>query len=79
MPNNQPQLGGEAAVRPTVGVIGLGAIGDGVATSLLRAGFPWWSATCDPRPRDTVRGAGHGGRLAGRARRAAPTSWWWPW
>jgi 3-hydroxyisobutyrate dehydrogenase len=53
VPNNQPSLGGEAAVRPTVGVIGLGAIGDGVATSLLREGFPL--VVCDVRDEATAR------------------------
>lgn len=53
MPNNQPSLGGEAGAQPTVGVIGLGAIGDGVATSLLREGFPL--VVCDVRPEATER------------------------
>jgi 3-hydroxyisobutyrate dehydrogenase len=36
-----------------VGVIGLGSIGDGVATSLLREGFPL--VVCDVRPEATER------------------------
>jgi 3-hydroxyisobutyrate dehydrogenase len=38
---------------PTVGVIGLGAIGDGVAASVLRQGFPL--VVCDVRPESTER------------------------
>jgi 3-hydroxyisobutyrate dehydrogenase len=38
---------------PTVGVIGLGAIGDGVATSVLGEGFPL--VVCDVRPEATAK------------------------
>ena len=40
-------------VRPAVGVIGLGDIGDGVARNLLRAGFPL--VVCDVRAEATER------------------------
>ena len=42
---------------PTVGVIGLGAIGDGVATSVQAAGFPL--VVADIRDEATARHAGH--------------------
>ena len=51
MPNDQPSGAARSAPLPTVGVIGLGAIGDGVATSLLRQGFPL--VVCDLRPEAT--------------------------
>jgi 3-hydroxyisobutyrate dehydrogenase-like beta-hydroxyacid dehydrogenase len=51
--NNQPSLGGQTVAKPTVGVVGLGAIGDGVATSLLREGFPL--VVCDVREEATAR------------------------
>jgi 3-hydroxyisobutyrate dehydrogenase len=56
---------------PTVGVIGLGAIGDGVSTSALREGFPL--VVCDVRPEatdkyaDTATVASSPTDLAGRA------------
>jgi len=43
--------------RPTVGVIGLGAIGDGVATSVHAAGLPL--VVCDVRTEATDRHADH--------------------
>ncbi len=43
--------GSESPVRPPVGVIGLGDIGRGVASSLLRDGFPL--VVCDVRPEAT--------------------------
>ena len=51
MPNDQP-----AATVPTVGVIGLGDIGGGVATSVLRQGLPL--VVCDVRSEVTDRYAG---------------------
>ncbi len=51
MPNDQPTDPAPSALVPTVGVIGLGAIGDGVATSVLRAGFPL--VVCDVRAEAT--------------------------
>ena len=42
---------GEPPVRPPVGVIGLGDIGSGVASSLMREGFPL--VVCDVRPQAT--------------------------
>jgi 3-hydroxyisobutyrate dehydrogenase-like beta-hydroxyacid dehydrogenase len=45
--------------RPTVGVIGLGDIGNGVASSLLREGFPL--VVCDVRPE---AGDAYAGRAA---------------
>ncbi len=49
MPNQQPS--GEPGTQPSVGVIGLGDIGNGVATSLVREGFPL--VVCDVRPEAT--------------------------
>jgi 3-hydroxyisobutyrate dehydrogenase-like beta-hydroxyacid dehydrogenase len=40
VPKEEPNGAPDGETLPTVGVIGLGAIGDGVASSLLRAGFP---------------------------------------
>ncbi len=51
MPNDQPPRGEPSDTLPVVGVIGLGAIGDGVATSLLRGGLPL--VVCDVRPEAT--------------------------
>ncbi|HUD18478.1 MAG TPA: NAD(P)-dependent oxidoreductase [Acidimicrobiales bacterium] len=51
MPNNQPADG--AGTQPVVGVIGLGDIGDGVASSVLRAGLPL--VVCDLRTEATDR------------------------
>jgi 3-hydroxyisobutyrate dehydrogenase-like beta-hydroxyacid dehydrogenase len=48
-PSGLPGPGG----KPVVGVIGLGSIGDGVATSLLREEFPL--VVCDVRPEATER------------------------
>jgi len=45
------------ATGPTVGVIGLGAIGDGVAASVHAAGLPL--VVCDVRSEATDRHAGH--------------------
>lgn len=53
MPNDQPTGGARPASTPTVGVIGLGAIGDGVATSVLRQGLPL--VVCDVRPEATEK------------------------
>jgi 3-hydroxyisobutyrate dehydrogenase-like beta-hydroxyacid dehydrogenase len=53
VPNDQPSGGEPSATPPTVGVIGLGAIGDGVATSVLRAGLPL--VVCDVRAEATDR------------------------
>ena len=53
MANQNPSGGEPTASLPTVGVIGLGAIGDGVATSVLREGFPL--VVCDVRPEATAR------------------------
>ena len=53
MANQNPSGGEPAASLPKVGVIGLGAIGDGVATSLLREGFPL--VVCDVRSEATAR------------------------
>ncbi len=47
------RTGGDPGTRPTVGVIGLGAIGDGVASSLLRGGLPL--VVCDVRPEATEK------------------------
>lgn len=47
------RTGGDPGTRPTVGVIGLGAIGAGVASSLLREGFPL--VVCDVRAEATER------------------------
>jgi len=52
VPNDQPADGAGSAPAPSVGVIGLGAIGDGVATSVLRAGLPL--VVCDVRPEATA-------------------------
>ncbi|HEV3280282.1 MAG TPA: NAD(P)-dependent oxidoreductase [Acidimicrobiales bacterium] len=51
MPNQQSS-GGDPA-RPAVGVIGLGDVGNGVARSLLREGFPL--VVCDVRAEATER------------------------
>ncbi len=71
MPNDQPPGGEPSAPRPTVGVIGLGAIGDGVATSVLRRGFPL--VVCDLRTEATGKyedGADVASSPADLARRA---------
>ena len=47
--------GAEPVAKPVVGVIGLGDIGDGVASSLVREGFPL--VVCDVRPRSPTRTA----------------------
>ena len=52
MPNDQPADGARSAATPSVGVIGLGAIGDGVATSVLRGGLPL--VVCDIRSEATA-------------------------
>jgi 3-hydroxyisobutyrate dehydrogenase len=51
--SQNPSGGERTASLPTVGVIGLGAIGNGVATSVLREGFPL--VVCDVRPEATAR------------------------
>jgi 3-hydroxyisobutyrate dehydrogenase-like beta-hydroxyacid dehydrogenase len=55
VPNDQPADGSRPVptTAPTVGVIGLGAIGDGVATSLLREGLPL--VVCDVRSEATAK------------------------
>lgn len=53
MPQEQPNGAGRTAAGPVVGVIGLGAIGDGVATNVARAGLPL--VVCDVRPEATER------------------------
>jgi 3-hydroxyisobutyrate dehydrogenase-like beta-hydroxyacid dehydrogenase len=53
VPNQQPSGPPGPGGKPVVGVIGLGSIGDGVATSLLREGFPL--VVCDVRPEATER------------------------
>jgi 3-hydroxyisobutyrate dehydrogenase-like beta-hydroxyacid dehydrogenase len=49
VPNDDPSDGG--GPKPVVGVIGLGSIGDGVASSLVREGFP--VVVCDVRTEAT--------------------------
>ena len=51
VPNQQPSGGAGPRTVPTVGVIGLGSIGEGVASSLLRGGFPL--VVCDVRSEAT--------------------------
>ncbi len=51
MPNEDPTEPGGPGAKPVVGVIGLGAIGDGVASSLVREGFP--VVVCDVRAEAT--------------------------
>lgn len=51
MPNDEPTGAARSTATPTVGVVGLGAIGDGVATSVLRHGLPL--VVCDVRPEAT--------------------------
>jgi 3-hydroxyisobutyrate dehydrogenase-like beta-hydroxyacid dehydrogenase len=51
--SEQPSGGPGAKTMPVVGVIGLGAIGEGVAANVLRAGFPL--AVCDVRSEATDR------------------------
>lgn len=53
MSNGDPTGDAEEGGLPVVGVIGLGAIGDGVAASVLRAGLPL--VVCDVRPEATDR------------------------
>jgi len=55
----------QAPTGPTIGVIGLGAIGDGVATSVHAAGLPL--VVCDVRAEATDRHAGHGAVAASPA------------
>ncbi len=52
MPNHQPADGARSVTTPSVGVIGLGAIGNGVATSVLRQGLPL--VVSDIRPEATA-------------------------
>jgi 3-hydroxyisobutyrate dehydrogenase-like beta-hydroxyacid dehydrogenase len=51
MPNDQPTDGAQPTANPRVGVIGLGDIGGGVATSMLREGLPL--VVCDVRTEAT--------------------------
>jgi 3-hydroxyisobutyrate dehydrogenase-like beta-hydroxyacid dehydrogenase len=53
VPNEDPTDRDGAGAKPVVGVIGLGAIGDGVATSVLREGFEL--VVCDVRTEATDR------------------------
>ncbi len=53
MPNEDPTDRDAPGAKPVVGVIGLGAIGDGVATSVLREGFGL--IVCDVRTEATDR------------------------
>jgi 3-hydroxyisobutyrate dehydrogenase len=53
VPNDQASGAARSDAVPTVGVIGLGAIGDGVATSVLRQGLPL--VVCDVRPEATEK------------------------
>jgi 3-hydroxyisobutyrate dehydrogenase-like beta-hydroxyacid dehydrogenase len=53
VPKQQPTGASDGAAAPVVGVIGLGAIGEGVASSVLREGFPL--VVCDVRPEATDR------------------------
>ena len=63
---------------PTVGVIGLGSIGDGVASSLLRAGLP--VVVCDVRREATDRYRDRATVAGSPAELARPPTWsWWPW
>ncbi len=70
VPNDQTSGAARSDAVPTVGVIGLGAIGDGVATSVLRQGLPL--VVCDVRPeatekyRDTAEVASSPADLVGR-------------
>jgi len=52
VPNDRPTDGDPPPNLPTVGVIGLGAIGDGVAKSVLRGGLPL--VVCDVRAEATA-------------------------
>ncbi|HEX3981699.1 MAG TPA: NAD(P)-dependent oxidoreductase [Acidimicrobiales bacterium] len=71
MPNDQPSGRARSDAVPTVGVIGLGDIGNGVATSVLRQGLPL--VVCDVRPeatekyRDTAGVASSPADLVGRS------------
>ncbi len=51
--------GAASGALPTVGVVGLGLIGDGIATNALAAGFPL--VVCDVRPEATDRYSGRAG------------------
>ena len=53
MPNDDPTGGSGPGGQPVVGVIGLGSIGDGVASSLVREGFA--VVVCDVRSEATDR------------------------
>jgi 3-hydroxyisobutyrate dehydrogenase-like beta-hydroxyacid dehydrogenase len=53
VPNVQPSGEAGSGVTPVVGVIGLGSIGDGVASSVVRAGLPL--VVCDVRSEATDR------------------------
>lgn len=59
MPNDQPADEARRGGTPTVGVIGLGDIGSGVATSVLREGLPL--VVCDVRTEATDRYADRAG------------------
>jgi 3-hydroxyisobutyrate dehydrogenase-like beta-hydroxyacid dehydrogenase len=71
VPNDEPTGGSGPGRRPVVGVIGLGSIGDGVASSLVREGFA--VVVCDVRPeatdsyRDRAEVAGSAADLARRS------------
>jgi 3-hydroxyisobutyrate dehydrogenase len=53
VPDAESSAPADQQQSPVVGVIGLGAIGDGVATSVIRAGLPL--VVCDVRPEATER------------------------
>jgi 3-hydroxyisobutyrate dehydrogenase-like beta-hydroxyacid dehydrogenase len=53
VPNDQPADEARSTTNPTVGVIGLGDIGAGVATSVLRDGLPL--VVCDVRTEATAK------------------------
>jgi 3-hydroxyisobutyrate dehydrogenase-like beta-hydroxyacid dehydrogenase len=71
VPNDQPSGPARSDTAPTVGVIGLGDIGNGVATSVLRHDLPL--VVCDVRPeatekyRDTAEVASSPADLVGRS------------
>jgi 3-hydroxyisobutyrate dehydrogenase len=54
----------------TLGVVGLGSMGMGAASSALRAGVPTWG--CDTRPTAREQFAQLGGRAVATPRELAP-------
>jgi len=65
------QTAGDGGATPTVGVIGLGAIGDGVASSVVRAGLPVVVADVRAEATDRYR---ESGTVAGSAAELARLS-----